>query len=67
MKLRYPTGIVLFLAGFFGTWGGYLEDWPAVALMVLGALTVVGAHVYDGISAGPVEVDADEGEKGGAP
>jgi len=60
VRKRYPAAALIFAAAVAGKGTGTLDDWPAVALVVLAAVTLVGVHVYDGISAGPVEVDGSE-------
>lgn len=64
MKRRYIVASLIFAAAIAAKLTGHLSDWPAVALVITAAVTVLGAHVYDGVSAGPLEIDAEEGEQG---
>lgn len=57
MKRRYiAAGAIFYIAAA----AVYLQgrvSWPVVALVGLAALTLVGAHAFDGVSVGPLEVD----------
>jgi len=60
MKKRYPTAALIFAAAVAGLLAGELGDWPAVTLVICAAVVLLGAHAFDGISAGPIQVDTDE-------
>lgn len=61
-RRRYIVATVIFvLAG-----AGMLEmtevTWPIVALVATAAIVVLGAHAFDGLKAGPLEIDPDDQE-----
>jgi hypothetical protein len=60
MQKRYPTAVLIFAAAVAGKLAGTLGDWPAVTLILCAAVVLLGAHAFDGIQAGPIQVDTDE-------
>lgn len=59
---RWIAATVVFVFAGGDIYVAGAASWKTVALVLVAAVILVGAHAFDGVEAGPVSVDADDEE-----
>lgn len=66
-RRRYIVAGLIFVAAGADLYIAGGATWKTVALIAVAAVTLVGAHAFDGVTAGPISVDTEgEEDTGGA-
>lgn len=60
IRRRYIVAAAIFALAGVDVYLAGSASWKTVALAAVAAITLVGAHAFDGLSAGPVSVDTEE-------